>query len=264
MRGSATWQGQLEAAGPHDHIAQLYTDDGFLGAAVGIFAGTGLARGEAVALIATPAHLELFAEHIAGARAATARGQLVLVNATAVLDRLIVDGLPDRARFMEFATGLLDRLRGRGVRVYGELVNLLWETNVTAALRIEELWNQLLADRPVPLFCGYRIDNFDPHLQRDVLSRIGPQHSHLIPVADYERLEVAVDQAYADVFGELGEPRALRRVLSASVSGRPAMPPAQAALLALRGVYGRAADAVLERAGHYYRNYAGPPPGPTP
>lgn len=261
MRAPAPWLGQLESPSPCDHLVQLYADDAFLAVAVASFARAGLERGEAVALIATTDHLELFVRHLPGADGARARGQLVLVDAAACLTELMVDGLPDRTRFMAMANELLDRLAGAGgrpIRLYGEMVNLLWESNLRAADRLEELWNQLLADRPAVLLCAYRIDNFDPHSQRNVLSRVVPHHSHLIPVADYDRLEVAVDLAYADVFGELGEPRALRRVLSASVASRPAMPPAQAALIALRGVSGRAADTVLQRAGEYYRNYAGP------
>jgi hypothetical protein len=61
-----------------------------------------------------------------------------------------------------------------------------------------------------------------------------------------------VDQAYEDIFGRDGDTQTLRDLLVATLEPMSAMPRAQAALLALRDVNDRTADAVLERAKHYY------------
>jgi hypothetical protein len=74
----------------------------------------------------------------------------------------------------------------------------------------------------------------------------------VVPVEHYERLESAVDRAYREVFGAEGDTASLRDLLVAGTAPTPVMPPAQAALLALRGLRTDIADAVLERARYYY------------
>ena len=103
---------------PCDHLVQLYTDEGFLARAVAEFIGGGLAAGEAAVIIATPAHVALFqhALTVAGREvpAAEARGQLVIRDAQACLDRFMVDGWPDRDRFFSLVRALLAEVRAAG------------------------------------------------------------------------------------------------------------------------------------------------------
>jgi len=87
--------------------------------------------------------------------------------------------------------------------------------------------------------------------------------SHLVPVEHYQRLESAVDRAFREVFGAEGDTAALRDLLVAGVPPTPAMPPAEAALIALRGLRTDIADAVLERARHYYSAPMGGPGRPS-
>ena len=260
MSPVTTWQTWLDAPSACDHLVQLYTDDEFLARAVAQFVGAGFAGGEAAVIVATPTHVALFLDRVPDAAPALARGQLVLLDAEETLERFMVDGLPDQAAFVEIVSGVLTRLRTAGyekIRLYGEMVNLLWERDaLEPAVRLEELWNERLAAEGVALLCAYRIDNFDHHAHRHALASISRVHSHVIPVDDDARFDHAVDRAYLDVFGEGGDPRLLRDLLVAKFGRRPAMPRAQAALLALREVHPRTADAVLERARVYYAQRA--------
>ena len=52
------WDGLLAAAGPRDHIVQLYQDQQFLNRAVCRFAAGAIANGEGVILVPTAAHWE--------------------------------------------------------------------------------------------------------------------------------------------------------------------------------------------------------------
>jgi hypothetical protein len=74
----------------------------------------------------------------------------------------------------------------------------------------------------------------------------------MIPLEHYDRLERAVDRAYADVFGQDGDAQALRDLVVAALGPTASMPRAQAALVGLRAVNAHTADAVLERAKRYY------------
>jgi hypothetical protein len=258
VRSPQPWHPLLRAPQPCDHIAQLYTDDGFLTRAVTEFVGAGLVAGEAVVIVATPAHIRAFAEHLGRTldlAAARLADQLIVLDAEASLARLLVDGRPERQAFLGLIGTILDRAQAAGdgrVRVFGEMVNLLCGHDPEAAIELESLWNEVLAERRVSLLCAYRLDNFDRRVHRRLLHQISQKHSHLVPVEHYQRLESAVDRAYREVFGAEGDTVALRDLLVAGVPPTPAMPPAEAALIALRGLRTDIADAVLERARHYY------------
>jgi hypothetical protein len=244
-------------------VVQLYTDESFLVRAVTHYLGAGLANGEAAVLVATPEHITAVSARLGATldlAAAQERDQLVLLEAETCLARFMVDGRPDRAAFLALANGVLDRVQAAGhgkVRLFGEMVNLLWERNLPATIELEALWGEVVAERQVCLLCAYRLDNFDARVHRGLLHRISRSHSHLVPVEDYERLEAAVDLAYRDVFGQSGDTATLRQLLVAQPSAAwAAMPRAQAALVALRDVRADIADDVLARTRVYYERSA--------
>jgi MEDS: MEthanogen/methylotroph, DcmR Sensory domain len=260
MTTTPAWQTLYRAPQPGDHFVQLYTDDQFLARGVSEFLSTGLTAGEGAIVIAIPAHLDLITAALTerGLRVADAlhRGQLVFADAEECLAKFMIDGMPDADGFSALATRLIEGVRAAGheqMRLYGEMVNLLWRENLDAAVRLEELWNETLTAQRVTLLCAYGIDNFDRHAHRAVLPDITRVHSHLIPVEDYDRLEQAVNRAYTEVFGPEGESDAFRALLLAGSAASAVMPTSEAALLALRGISGRTADAVLDRARQLYR-----------
>lgn len=260
MNANSSWKEQLRTPHPCDHVVQLYTDSGFLASAVAHFVGSGFAAGEAAVIIATPDHVGLFM------RALTTQGfevaqlaskrQLVILDAETCLAKFMIDGAPDRALFKGLIEDALESVRAAGysrIRLYGEMVDLLWNRDLESTIQLEELWNEVLADHRVSLLCAYGIDPFDHHAYRGLLHRISRSHSCLIPVEDYERLDQAVSMAFTDVFGVHGDAERLRE-LFVSRQSEPSskMPPAQAALFALRDLPDSVGDAVLERARRYY------------
>ena len=259
MSAATSWEGLVSTPHPCDHLVQLYNDDAFLTRSVSLFIGLGLAGGEGAVIIATPEHRELFKKSLTGAGievgALIEREQCVFVDAETCLAHFMADGMPDRDKFVNLVMPLLARVRVAGygkIRLYGEMVNLLWDHNLPGTVALEELWNQVLADTRLSLLCAYRIDNFDRRVHRGVLHQISRCHSHFIPVDDYGQLEEAVDRAYADVFGTRGDPRRLRTLIAARARATTVMPPAQAALLALDGLSSGIADALLERTRYHY------------
>jgi KaiC/GvpD/RAD55 family RecA-like ATPase len=255
---SQPWPALLAAPHPCDHVVQLYTDDGFLGRAVSHFIGTGLARGEAAVVVATPEHCQDLVETL-GTRLdveeTLARGQLVIRDARTALDRFLRPAGPDPVAFRTFVSEVLDPIEAAGrtpIRIFGEMVNLLWREDLPATVRLEALWSEVLMERQVTLLCAYQIDNFDRHVHRGLLHQISRSHSHLVPVEDYTRLEEAVDRAYTDVFGAGPDTAKLRELMAVYPMTTTRMPAPQAALVALRELRGDIADAVLERARDYY------------
>lgn len=264
MRAPATWEGVLTAPAPGQHIAQLYTEPGFLVRTVSQFAGQGLHRGEAVVLIATPEHRAAIGRRLEAEGfaldALERRGQLMALDAAECLARLLVDGMPDHARFHALIGGTLDAAKAAGygrVRAFGEMVDLLRRRSLAATIRLEELWAELLSTHTISLLCGYSLDNFDPQIYRGLLQRVSAAHSDLVPVEDYARLEQAVERAYADVFGPAGDGELLRRAFLAHYGRPAAMPDAEAAILALSELLPKASRTLVDRVRHHYQSTTG-------
>src|SRR5437899_1284920 len=180
MTPQPSWELLLGTPRPHDHFVQLYTDDGFFGRAVAHFLGEGLRNGEAAAIIATAPHAELITDCLSGAGVnvadAVARGQFAILDAHECLEQIMAGKpMPTRAGFLAIVNPVLERGQAAGyssIRLFGEMVNLLWDQNLDATIRLEELWNEVLAGHTASLLCAYRIDPFDRHARRGVLHRV--------------------------------------------------------------------------------------------
>ncbi len=88
---------------------------------------------------------------------------LVLADADATLAKFMDGELPSATAFEAVMGGLLDRVAERfpraRIRVFGEMVDLLAERAQTeAAVKLEQLWNELARRRSFSLLCGYRMD----------------------------------------------------------------------------------------------------------
>jgi hypothetical protein len=95
------------------------------------------------------------------------------------------------------------------------------------------------------------MDNFNGEIHTHMLPRLGENHSHLIPVEDYARLEHAVANALRETVGP-DEARVLESKLLSKYQAPFNMPRAQALLLALRQVLPAVADPVLQRSRNLY------------
>jgi len=268
MSGAAPWQEILAAPTPGQHVAQLYTEPRFLARAVTDFVGNGVRAGEAVIVIATPSHWQEIARRLEGLGFdlddLQRRRQLAVFDAASSLARVLVGGVPDPDRFRDLVGGAVEAARRAGYprcRAFGEMVDLLRHTDVAATIRLEELWNELLATHGIALLCGYSLDAFDPRVYRGLVQSVCSVHSDLIPVEDYARFEQAVEDAYADVFGPIGDGHSLRRVFLGDYVRPAAMPDAEAALLAAREFVPTAIDPLLETARRHYRAATAAHPG---
>jgi hypothetical protein len=255
------WCGLLSGAAPRDHIVQLYQDQQFLNRAVCRFAAAAIANGEGVILVPTVAHWDAFRPRIEAegvdVKAAEKRGQLTIVDADDLLPTFMRDGMPDSPVFMGLAANVVSQARGDGrypkVRWWGEMVNILWERGeVTASMNLEDQFDRLAHEQDIAIFCSFLMDNFDGDVHTRMLPRLGENHSHLIPVEDYARLERAVSDALRDTVGP-DESSVLEERLLSRFTGPFQMPRSQALLLALRETLPLIADDVLHRSRNLYR-----------
>ncbi len=240
--GGEPWGGLLASAGPRDHIVQLYQDQQFLSRAVCRFAASALANGEGVILVPTAAHWEAFRPRLEAEgvdiEASQARGQLTVVDADELLPHFMRDAMPDAPVFLGLAGDVIAKARGDGryprVRWWGEMVNVLWERgDVAASMELEDQFDRLAHEHGIAIFCSFVMDNFDGEVHARMLPRLGQNHSHLIPVEDYARLERAVADALRQTVGA-DEARVLEQQLLSKYAAPLQMPRSQALLLALR------------------------------
>lgn len=147
---------------PCEHVVQIYGTESVFMDSLADFAGRGLDAGEAVVVIATAAHRSSLAARLRDAGhdldAACADNRYLVLDAADTLSRFMVDGWPDEACFFEVVRGVIAQVRheGRRVRVFGEMVALLWADGRNGAtVRVEHLWNELCRDESLALFCAY-------------------------------------------------------------------------------------------------------------
>src|ERR1700726_4287323 len=114
------------------------------------------------------------------------------------------------------------------------MVNILWERGeVAASMQLEDQFDQLAHEQDIAIFCSFLMDNFNDDVHARMLPRLGTNHSHLIPVEDYSRLERAVADALRGTVGP-DEARVLESQLLSHYRPPFNMPRSQALLLALR------------------------------
>jgi hypothetical protein len=255
-----SWESVLENATPHDHIVHLYQDQDFLNRVVCRFAAAALANGEGLILVPTLAHWDAFRPRLAAEgvdiKGAQQSGQLTIVDADELLPRFMGRALPNGPMFLGLAGEIIAKTRSAGrftnVRWWGEMVNVLWERgDVAASMNLEDLFDKVSHEQNVAVFCSFLMDNFNGDVHAHMLPRLGDNHSHLIPVEDYSRLEAAVADALRETVGP-DEAIVLTDRLLSQYQAPFQMPPAQALLLALRQTLPTVADAVLQRSRNLY------------
>jgi signal transduction histidine kinase len=178
------------------HAVQFYERESYLLDSLSDYIGTALRAAGAGIVIATPAHRDGVAQRL-GARGldivgAGAQGRYVALDARDTLSILMVNNWPDPARFDDTIGGLIAKTRERAatIHAFGEMVALLWaEGNADAAIRLEELWDELGTRQTFSLLCAYPIDAFHDSSHAKPFDDMTALHSNVIPAESYVQLQ---------------------------------------------------------------------------
>ena len=154
--------------GPGGHACQIYSSESQLIDTLTGYVGGALWNGDAVVVVATQAHTDALEARLRESGLdlgfLRASNRYVSISAQAMLARISLDGIPDEDLFADAVGQALQRAGApaRRVRIFGEMVALLWErARYADALRLEEIWNRYLAGRAVPLLCAYPRHDFN-------------------------------------------------------------------------------------------------------
>lgn len=172
------------------HEVQLYSSDEVFVHRFTRFIGAALRLGDAVVVLATQPHREaLFQRLLADGldvAAALDQGRYIPLDVADTLSTLMVNDLPDPVRFLEAAGSLLGAARkaARGkhphVAACGECAPFLWREGMAdAAVRLEELWDEIARKEGVDTLCGYPGGSFRREQGSETLQRIIGTHSAL-------------------------------------------------------------------------------------
>ncbi len=187
---------QLNEVQVSGHAVQFYERESYLLDSLTDYIGSALSATGAGIVIATPPHREGLAQRLRARGldvvGAGAEGRYVALDARDTLARFMVDGWPDPARFDDTVGTLIDKTRQRApqIRAFGEMVSLLWaDGNREAAIRLEELWNELGTRMPFSLLCAYPIEAFHDTSHAKPFGDMTATHAQVIPAESYMGLE---------------------------------------------------------------------------
>jgi hypothetical protein len=145
-----------------DHVVLFYRDERELTERVGEYLLSVIQGGGVAIVVATPDHHRSFERYLADAgvdvAAACARGAYLALDASETMRGFMVADRPDPAGFWQTISPMLRQAAKaeRPVRVFGEMVALLWDAGlIDAAIEVEAMWNELGGQYPFSLLCAY-------------------------------------------------------------------------------------------------------------
>ena len=138
-------------------------------------------------MVTTPDHCRSFERYLADAGAnvagAAARGAYLVLDASETMRGFMVAGRPDPAGFWQAISPMLRQAAKakRPVRIFGEMVSLLWDAGlIDAAIEVEAMWNELGAQYPFSLLCAYPAQPTSCAHHLDALTEVCHAHSEVI------------------------------------------------------------------------------------
>lgn len=229
---------------PSSHCVQFYEDDSFLIESLTKLIAVALAAGDTAVVVATPEHRDGLAKGLKARgfdlETVTRQGRYCSMDAAETLSAFMVDGSPDTTTFITLAKHLLSSVisasKSKSPRLvlFGEMVALLWaQGNVDAAIKLEQLWNDLARTHAFHLHCAYPMKGFDREAHSEAFLTICAAHSHVVPTENYTALENEEDRlrhisllqqlaqtAATETAGRLRAEAALRRSEKLAATGQ--------------------------------------------
>jgi signal transduction histidine kinase len=235
-------RGSWSRHGDHQHGVQFYSQDSFLLEELSEYIGDALRVGDAAVVVATETHrnslLQWLTSRGLDIAALVEQERLVVTDAAQLLETFMRDGWPNPESFNEVVGGVVAKAlaRAAGVRprvaVFGEMVALLWaEGKADAAIRLEQLWNQLGHTKSFSLFCAYPMSSFNREKDAGLLLKVCEEHSAVIPTEGYMGLGsedarlrgvTQLQQKAKALETEVAEHKRLRQELELHVQARTA------------------------------------------
>jgi CheY-like chemotaxis protein len=173
---------------PHRHEVLFYPDDAVFLDSCTRYIVAALGAGDVAAVVATESHQDKLFQRLRAegldVDAEMKQGRYISLDVAKTLSTFMDNDMPDWARFFEVVGGLVSGAAkaGKGehsrVRMWGECGPLLWaEGKVDAAIRLEQLLNQLATIYEFDLVCAYALSSFHGEEDERVFQNLCTEHS---------------------------------------------------------------------------------------
>lgn len=178
------------------HGVQLYESEAFLRDTAAGYLVDGVRAGQPVLIIATPEHRDGFTQNMrkrgVDPDELVAGRDIVWLDARETLARFTTARGLNEEQFEAVIGAVLEEFAKNRpymlARVYGEMVDLLWQDgNITAALELERMWNALAARYSFNLLCAYSIHHFANEGHAEAFNTICEAHHMVRPTEAYLR-----------------------------------------------------------------------------
>ena len=173
---------------PRCHEVLFYIDDALFLDSFARFIAVALKAGRAAIVAVTESHrdglVSRLKAHGLDVDAATQQGTYIQLDVDKTFSTFMVNDMPDTARFFEIVGGLIEapakaaRQSHRGVVLCGEGTSVLWaEGKADAAIRVEQLWDEVGKTFGLDILCGYALSGFHGEEDEHVFQSICAEHS---------------------------------------------------------------------------------------
>ena len=170
------------------HEVQFYSDDSLFLDGFTRFLGAALKTGGPAVFIGTASHRNMLLGRLHAespdTRAAIRQGRYVALDAAEFLSNFMVSDMPDTGWFLKAVDDLIvaatKEAHGEHLRVAacGECAPMLWaQGKADAAIRLEELWNEVTKTYNVDILCGYSLESLRCEEDSYTFRRICEEHS---------------------------------------------------------------------------------------
>ena len=170
------------------HEVGFYSDDASFLDGFTQFIGAALKAGNAVIVVATESHRDSLLPRLqtlgSDIGAAIEQGRYISLDAAETLSTFMVKDLPDPVRFSKVTGDLIQTAakaaKGERPRVAacGECAPLLWaQAKPEAAIRLEQLWDEIAKSQDVDVFCGYLLGSFQGEVGNHIFDKLCAAHS---------------------------------------------------------------------------------------
>jgi DNA-binding NarL/FixJ family response regulator len=173
---------------PHRHEVLFYSEDAVFLDSLTDFITVALKAGDVAVVIVTEPHQDGLVQRLKARGVdidgAIREGKYLPLDAAKSLSTFMVNGMPDSDHFFEVVGGLIGAAAKAGKREHprvaacGEIGPFLWtEGRADAAVRLEQITDQLATTYEVDIFCAYPLGSFHGEKGEQVFQRICAQHS---------------------------------------------------------------------------------------
>jgi CheY-like chemotaxis protein len=188
LGGTRVTDAAQEAKAPRCHEVLFYPDEAVFVDSFVRFIASAVDAGDVAIVLVTQTHRDVLDQRLKAQGldidAALREGTYLPLDIAETLSTFMINDMPDSSRFVKARDDLIRRAAKAGKREHPRIVacgecapHLLREGKADAAIRVEQLWDQLVTKYAVDTLCAYPLSSFHGEEDQHVFQSICAEHS---------------------------------------------------------------------------------------